>query len=158
MLSTRHLARAVAVALLAVALSPLMAQTLHRCGNTFSQTPCGEGTTSGLRVGSGAHPVASATPGSVAGTSVAGPALSPAAQMCAQTALSQLALGPGFTTQVRSAARGPTEAIKYANDTIVARSWNLALSVHNAGGAQVAAHALRCHVSEDEQRVLKVAR
>jgi hypothetical protein len=151
MLSTRHMSRAISVALLALAMSPLLAQTLHRCGNTFSQTPCGEGTTSTLRAGSGAV-ATPAVPGS-SGTA----AVAPGAKVCIDAAMGQLGLPPGFTPVVRSAKRAPAEAIKFANDTIVARTWDVTVSVHNAAGSQVDVQSARCHLSEDEQRVLKLS-
>jgi hypothetical protein len=149
MLSTRHMSRAIAVALLALAMSPLLAQTLHRCGNTFSQTPCGEGTTSALRAGSG--PVAA-----TAAPNASGVAVAPGAKVCADAAVGQLGLPPGFSSVVRSAKRGPAEAIKFANDTLVTRTWDVTVGVHNGAGTPVDVQSVRCNLSEDEQRVLKL--
>lgn len=144
MLNTRQFAKAVSLALLALAMSPLLAQSkLYRCGNNFSQTPCG----SDAAVKPVPNPAVSVGGQATLGT-----------QVCTLEILKSMASPPGFTATVVSAKRGPAETIKYADEALVTRTYDVTVAVHNPMGTMVGTQSMRCNLSEDEQRVLKTSR
>lgn len=117
------------------------AQTLYRCGNTYSQTPCAASAAS-ARITANAVPDAS--PGSAG------------QELCASEGVAQLAFPDPDSTRVRTITKVGTEVIQYAGKPIAARRYNLLINTKNAQGAYTGDRAYLCYLSEDERRVLKV--
>ena len=117
------------------------AQTLYRCGNTYSQTPCAADAAS-ARVSANAAPDAA--------TGSAGP------ELCASEGIAQLGFADPESTRVRSVTRAGTEVIQYAGKPMAARRYNLVINTRNSQGAYPGERSYPCYLSEDERRVLKV--
>jgi hypothetical protein len=117
------------------------AQKLYRCGNTFSQTPCG------------ADAAAVRVPGAAAPTTASG---SPG-QVCAQQVVASLSANGG-TARIDSVASAGTEVIQYANQPIAAHLYAVTLTRLDAKGREQGQVSVQCYLSEDDQRVLKVLR
>src|ERR1043165_7471953 len=84
------------------------AQTLYRCGKTYSQVPC-------------ASDAASARVSSVT------PDARPGREVCTTEGVSRLGLPDPEGVKVVSVQRGAAEVIQYAGKSIVARRYDLAL-------------------------------
>jgi hypothetical protein len=123
-------------------MSPVFGQKLYRCGNSFSQTPCG----------ADAVAVGKTKPASTSPVSTTQGAI-----VCAKAVQHKLDLPPGHTAAVEYSKRGPAETITYADQPIVTRTVNVTVVVRNAMGANVGQTNAMCNVSEDEQRVLKMS-
>ena len=120
--------------MLALAALPASAQTLYRCGNTYSQTPCAA-EAQAVRVYAASAPKSAPGPRGFA--------------LCAaQLPEAQAA---------RAKPEGPrrTEVIAYAGQPMQARRFDLTVP---AEGADPATLRLICWLSEDEARVLQVER
>jgi hypothetical protein len=117
------------------------AQTLYRCGNTYSQTPCAADAASARVPSSAAPDPASGTAGQ---------------ELCATDGLAQLAFPDPESTRIRSVNRAGTEVIQYAGKSVVARRYNLLVNTRNVQGAYTGERVYPCYLSEDERRVLKV--
>jgi len=117
------------------------AQQLYRCGSTFSQTPCATAA-SAVRVPSGAAPDA--------------PPASQPKELCSAATVGVMQLPDANMARVESVVKGSSEAIQYAGQPMVARTYLVSVNVANACGMYAGAKVHTCYVSEDEQRVLKV--
>lgn len=113
------------------------AQTLYRCGNTYSQVPC-------------AADAASARMSSHT------PAVPPGREVCTTEGLARLGLPDPEGVKIVSVQRAGTEVIQYAGKSLVARRYDMALNPRNAHGAYTGVQHFACYLSEDEQRVLRV--
>lgn len=131
---------ALATGLLA-ATAPAGAQTLYRCGNTYSQTPCAADAAS-ARMSSSAPP--DAAPGAAG------------RELCASDGVARLGLPDPEAVRVRSVTRAGTEVIQYAGKPIAARHYVLVLNAKNAQGGYDGDRRYSCYLSEDERRVLQV--
>jgi hypothetical protein len=133
----------VRVWLLAAALAwPAMggAQTLYRCGNTYSQVPCAPDAASAR--------VSAAAPDTVPGTS--------GKELCATEGVNQLRFPDPDSTRIVAITKAGSEAIPYAGKHVAARKYQLVINTRNAVGAYAGEQAYFCYLSEDERRVLKV--
>jgi len=114
------------------------AATLYRCGNTFSQVPCGD----------------NAKPVQISGGEAGRAALPP--EMAKHVCVSDLKKWVPFpdpdSIKVESMSRGAPEIIEYAGTKLMARRYDLRISAPNAPGGQ----NYRCFASEDNQRILKI--
>lgn len=125
------------------------AQTMYRCGNTFSQTPCGSDAKAGV------------TPRGENGGGAASTADAGAARPRAQPCLAELAQrvgveGPGALKIGRM--EGPkVEAIDVKGEKLVVRTYEFTALTRNAYGGQTPAASFTCHLSEDEQRVVRLS-
>jgi hypothetical protein len=137
-----RVATATFAALTALSSLPATAQTLYRCGKTFSQTPCAID----------AQPLKLHRGGDTAVPAEA----STGAHACADAARAQLNLPPRHTLEIERAQAGKAEAIVYADQPMVARTFTVELTQMN-GPVLVGTHTARCHLSEDGRRVLKLA-
>lgn len=113
---------------------PSGAQTLYRCGNTYSQTPCA-GEAQAVRVYAASAPKAAPGPRGVA--------------LCA----AQLPEAQAARAKPEGARR--TEVITYAGQPMQARRYDLTVP---AEGTDPAPSRLSCWLSEDEARVLQLER
>jgi hypothetical protein len=121
--------------------SPLVgAQTMYRCGNVYSQTPC----------------ASDAAPVKARGTAVADTAPGPkGADLCTATAVRELGLDDGAAMQVVSVAKAPAEVIQYADQPTATRKYLVTLGVKSAAVVYGGPRTYACHLSEDERRVLR---
>lgn len=119
----------------------VQAQTLYRCGNTYSQTPCAADAAP-ARISAGAAPdAASASQGST---------------VCANEGVAQMRFPDPESTRILSVSRAGTEVIQYAGKPLAARRYNLTLNTKGPSGAYLGERVYTCYLSEDERRVLKV--
>jgi len=121
---------------------PVAAQTMYRCGSTYSQTPCGPAAT------------ATRTPSDVPAD---GPADQQPGAICAREAPGQLNVPDPTQMRVLSTSAGRAEVIQYAGQPMAARRFELSISTVNSAGVWLPARAYTCHLSEDQQRLLKFA-
>ncbi|MET0333433.1 MAG: hypothetical protein ABW190_04115 [Rhizobacter sp.] len=117
------------------------AQTLYRCGNTYSQTPCAADAASARLSANAAPDVAAGSGGQ---------------ELCASEGVAQLGFPDPESTRVRSITRAGTEVIQYAGKALAARRYNMVLNTKNSSGAYTGERSYHCYLSEDERRVLKV--
>ncbi|HET7795977.1 MAG TPA: hypothetical protein VFL64_21490 [Rhizobacter sp.] len=117
------------------------AQTLYRCGNTYSQTPCAADAAP-ARISAGAAPDAA-------------PGLS-GKELCLTEGLSQLGLAEQPHLRIGAVTRAGSEAIAYAGKTVAARKYHLPVNTQNAAGLYTGEQVFVCYLSEDERRVLKM--
>jgi hypothetical protein len=118
-----------------------MAQTLYRCGNTYSQTPCAPDAAP-ARISAGAAPE------QAAGHS--------GKDLCATDGVAQMRFPDPDSTRVVAVAQGGAEVIQYAGKPIASRRFNVTLNTKNEVGAYQGERVYACYLSEDERRVLKV--
>lgn len=116
------------------------AQTMYRCGNVYSQTPCASDATT---VRPRANTVADAAPGAQG------------ADLCSATAVRELALDDGAPVQIASVAKAPAEVIQYADKPTATRQYLVNLKVKNATVVYAGPRTYTCNLSEDERRVLR---
>lgn len=121
------------------------AQTMYRCGNTFSQKPCGDGATAVKVPGAGASGAASP------GTTAPGGSTSQAA--CTRAALGAR---PTERLRVESVEFGGTEVIQYAGSSVAAKLYRISLAESAVDGSTLGYRSVTCYMSEDGQRVLRV--
>ncbi len=129
-------------ALLLLCLLPALAsaQQLYRCGNTFSQKPCGTDATT-VRV-----------PGAAVPTSGGGG--SPG-QVCGQRVIASMS-AQGGSAQIDSVQTAGTEVIQYAKQSVAAHLYAVTLSRIDSQGRSLGQVTVQCYLSEDDQRVLRV--
>lgn len=119
------------------------AQQLYRCGNTFSQTPCA-GDAAAVRMpppGGGQ----AAAPGAGGG------------QACESAAIAALSRSDGSALRVDGIEGGRSEVIQYAQQAIVSRKYTVRVSSVAPTGVSLGQRSVTCYLSEDGQRVLKLA-
>jgi hypothetical protein len=137
-------ARPIRTALLATALALAAtlagAQTMYRCGNVYSQTPCAS---DAATVRPRANAVADTAPGPQG------------AELCSATAARELGLDDGAPVQVASVAKAPAEVIQYADKPTATRKYVVSLKVKSALAVYDGPRTYACHLSEDERRVLQ---
>jgi len=115
------------------------AQTMYRCGNVYSQTPCASDATA---VRARSNPVADAAPGPQG------------ADLCTEAAVRELGLDDGAPVRVASVTKAPAEVIQYANQPTATRKYLVTIGVKNAAMVYEGPRTYACHLSEDERRVL----
>jgi hypothetical protein len=129
----------IAVLLAAAALSA-SAQQMYRCGSTYSQTPCGPTAT------------ATRTPADVPADKPDGGA---AGATCGTHAARLLDLPDPAALRVVSTSPGRSEVIQYSGQPVVARRYELRVSMVSPAGVWLPARSYSCFLSEDQQRILK---
>ncbi|MCK6432426.1 MAG: hypothetical protein HUU30_12375 [Burkholderiaceae bacterium] len=136
----RHIAAVVAVA---IAVPVAWAQGgLYRCGNTYSQVPCSnDARTASVPTGAAPDPAPGLT----------------GAEVCAAHALRALGTDSGLAGRLESSQRGPAEVIQYAGQPLATRTWRVTLAVRTVEGLAAGHRTFRCHLSEDERRVLRIS-
>jgi hypothetical protein len=118
------------------------AQTMYRCGNVYSQTPCASDAAA-------VRPRADAAPDAAPGAQ--------GADLCSATALRELGLDETAPIQIASVTKAPAEVIQYADKPTATRKYLVSLKVKGAYVAYDGPRTYACHLSEDERRVLKFA-
>jgi hypothetical protein len=134
--------RALVAAGIAAASTLAGAQTMYRCGNVYSQTPCAP---NAAAVRAHADAVADAAPG-LQGE-----------ELCRATTLRELGLDESAPIQIGSVARAPAEVIQYADKPTATHKYVVSLKMRGAYVAYDGPRSYACHLSEDERRVLKFA-
>lgn len=115
------------------------AGTLYRCGNTFSQIPCGN----------------NAQAVQVQGGEVGKSAVSPeqAKHVCVNDLRKWVPFPDPDNLKIESMSRGTPEIIEYAGTKLMARRYELRVNLANAAPGR----NYSCFVSEDNQRILKIS-
>ena len=116
------------------------AQTMYRCGNVYSQTPCAS---DAATVRPRANAVADTAPGPQG------------AELCGATAARELGLDDGAPVQIASVAKAPAEVIQYADKPTATRKYVVRLKIKSALAVYDGPRTYACHLSEDERRVLQ---
>ena len=121
---------------------------MYRCGNTFSQTPCGSDAK--------AAPAPRGEKGGAAANSGEAGGVAPRAQPCLAELAQRVGVeGPGALKIGRM--EGPrVEAIDVKGEKLVVRTYEFTALTRNAYGGQTPAATFTCHLSEDEQRVVRL--
>ena len=115
---------------------------LYRCGNTYSQVPCStDAQAASVPTGAAPDPAPGLT----------------GAEVCAAHALRTLGADSGLAGRLESSQRGPAEVIQYAGQPLATRTWRVTLAVRTVEGLAAGHRAFRCHLSEDERRVLRIS-
>jgi hypothetical protein len=132
---------ALSAACIAAAPALVGAQTLYRCGNVYSQTPCAP---DAAIVRSRANAVADPAPGQQG------------AELCAATVTRELQIDDSTPVQIAAVVKAPAEVIQYADKPTATRKYVVSLRVKPyASFAGPGSYA--CNLSEDERRVLKLS-
>ncbi len=117
------------------------AQTMYRCGNQYSQTPCGkEAETKRLP--------ASAAPDR--GAERDGKAL------CMAVAPTRLGLADPESARFEAVEKSADTVIQHAGQPIAAKTYLMLINPKGPYGAYLGARLYACHLSQDEQRILKI--
>jgi hypothetical protein len=119
--------------------TPAAAQQLYRCGNTYSQTPCGA---NAAAVRSHGDAVADTAPGPRGG------------ELCSAAVAQELQLDDSGTVQVDTVTKAPAEVIQYADKPTATHKFIVTLKV-KPYAPYAGPRAFACNLSEDERRVLK---
>ena len=120
---------------------PATSQTLYRCGNQFSQTPCSKDAPA-ARLRSSAAPDRPETPGGK--------------DLCIAQASKMLGFNEPQPEVFDSVSKMPAQVIQYAGTPIAAKSYWLQSRGRVHQGLMVPAISLECFLSDDEQRLLKL--
>ncbi|MEK8031340.1 hypothetical protein AACH06_10975 [Ideonella sp. DXS29W] len=126
-----------------LALWPMVghSQQLYRCGNTFSQTPCGADTATVKVPGAGVPSSGSQRPG----------------EACAQQAIAATT-AQGGSARIVGVQTAGTEVIQYAKQPVAAHLYSVQIARVDSQGRDLGQVTVQCYTSEDDQRVLKVVR
>ena len=116
------------------------AQQLYRCGNVYSQTPCGP---DAATVRARSNPVADAAPGPRG------------ADLCSATAAQELQIDDSAPMQIGTVTKATAEVIQYADKPTSTRKYIVNVKPKGAYSAYDGPRSFACNLSEDERRVLK---
>jgi hypothetical protein len=130
-------------ALLLAGLQPAFAQTVYRCGNTISQTPCSPDAEAKRVLG--VPPAPASRPASPIGQA-----------LCAEAALQQTGTPEPASARVTQLAPRRVEVIRYANQSLAAFRFELAVDAKTAYGLYGGPQHFSCWLSEDQARVLQL--
>ena len=120
---------------------PTTAQTLYRCGNQFSQTPCSKDAPP-ARIRSSAAPDRPETPGGK--------------DLCIAQASKMLGFTEPQPEVFDSVNKMPAQVIQYAGTPIAAKTYLLQSRGRVHQGLLVPELSLACFLSDDEQRLLQL--
>jgi len=118
------------------------AGTLYRCGNTFSQIPCGDNAQA-VQV-AGSDSAKNSVPAELA------------RHVCINDLKKWVPFPDPESVKVESISRGTPEIIEYAGAKLMARRYDLKVNARNGYGGYTGAQNFSCFASEDNQRILKV--
>jgi hypothetical protein len=124
------------------AMAPAAAQTLYRCGNEFSQTPCSKDAPA-TRMRSSSAPERAETPGGK--------------ELCIAEASKVLGFNEPQPDLFDSVTKAPAQVIQYAGTPIAAKTYVLQNRDRVQQGLLVPAQSLVCHLSDGERRLLRLA-
>jgi hypothetical protein len=129
--------RAIGALLLAALPCVAGAQAMYRCGNTFSQKPCGD---------------------NAAAVKVPGTEVTSATGASTPDAVCSRAIHGGGRYRIDNVESGGTDTVAYAGQTVAAKLYRVSLTLLDENGRSMGRSAAVCYLSEDGQRVLKVER
>lgn len=132
-------ARLLAATCIAASESAAGVQTLYRCGNVYSQTPCAP---DAAAMKARPNAVADAAPGAQGG------------ELCSATVMRELQLDESGPVQIGSVTKAPAEVIQYADKPTATRKYIVSLKVKPTAPFD-GPRSCTCHLSEDERRVLR---
>lgn len=138
-LKMHPLSRVIALSAFFAVASHATAQNLYRCGNTFSQTPCGQ----------------DAKAVRTAPSTASAPSVIKGKELCESAAPQSLGLKDPESTRFRT-VRGKAEVIQYAGQPVVAVKYAMGVNTRNQYGAYTGEVTYHCFLSEDEQRLLQI--
>jgi hypothetical protein len=128
------------VLMLCSVFAPVQAQPLYRCGNTYSQTPCGADAQQKNLPSSQAPDAAAGTQGY---------------ELCVTHARKAMRAPDPASTQARQVGTRTSEVIPFADKSIVAHRYDIEIEPRLASGMYGNPVAYSCWLSEDQRRVLK---
>lgn len=128
--------------LLAVAAGAVQAQTLYRCGNTYSQVPCAPDAV--------ARPGRSDAPAEKTG----GPQ---GYELCASHAPTAIDTPEPHSARVQQIGLRKAEVIQYADKPVASHRYDLSVDAKTAYGVFSGPQPYSCWLSEDQRRVLQFA-
>jgi len=120
------------------------AQTLYKCGNTYSQTPCAA-TAEEVTVPKGRT-------ATTASTEVPGQGL----EMCCAAVPQGSGLKDPYSAVIESISGPQHDTLRIGDQLIVAKRYDVMMNAKNSYGAYAGARLYRCFVSVDEKRLLEV--
>lgn len=118
-----------------------MAQPMYRCGNTYSQIPCDKAAEP-VRVFQDAK---KAPPAGLRGK-----------ELCKASVPASMNLKDPYSAKVETLGAPTPEVIKYAEEPIVAKRYDVAMNAKNSYGAYTGIKVYFCYLSDDEMRLLRV--
>ncbi len=124
------------------------AQTMYRCGNTFSQKPCGDSATT-VKVPANAAPSEASAPAPAQASGGAG-------QACSSAAISAASRNDGSKLRVEGIRPAGTGVVQYAGQAVAGRKYVVQLAAVSPTGMPLGQVALTCYLSEDDRRVLRI--
>lgn len=128
--------------LLAVAAGAVQAQTLYRCGNTYSQVPCAPDAV--------ARQGRSDAPAEKSG----GPQ---GYELCASHAPTAIDTPEPHSARVQQIGLRKAEVIQYADKPVASHRYDLSVDAKTAYGVFSGPQPYSCWLSEDQRRVLQFA-
>lgn len=127
---------------LLLALPTAQAQTIYRCGNTISQTPCG--------------PDAQVRQLPSAGPKASAPAALKGQALCTEFAIQHSATPDPASARVSLLQPRRAEVIRYADQPVTAYRYDLSIDVKTAQGLYIGPQRYSCWLSEDQLRLLQM--
>jgi hypothetical protein len=128
---------------LCAATLPVQAQTMYRCGNTYSQTPC-----------SADAKAAKVSPGEAPDKA----ARLQGYELCAAAAPGKAATPEPESARVQPLGQRVSEVIQYAGQPLSTHRYDLTVDAKSQYGVYTGPVAYSCWVSEDQARILQFGR
>ena len=117
------------------------AQTMYRCGNQYSQTPCGKDAET-KRLPASAVPDRGAE--------------GDGKTLCMSVAPTRLGLADPDSARFEAVEKSADTVIQHAGQPIAAKTYLMLINPKGPYGAYLGARPYVCHLSQDEQRILKI--
>lgn len=120
--------------------SSVAAQSIYKCGNTYSQNPCSDEQTP-ARI----HRDTATTPAGLSGK-----------ELCRSVVPHSVSLKDAYSARIDYVSNSSAEAITVYGESIVARRYDVAMNAKNSYGAYTGAKIYRCYLSIDGARLIAV--
>ena len=120
------------------------AQTLYKCGSTFSQTPCAS-TAEEVTVPKGRT-------ATTASTEVPGQGL----EMCRAAVPRMSGVKDPYSAVIESIGEVRHDTLRIGDESVIVKRYDVLMNAKNSYGAYAGAKLYRCFVSVDEKRLLEV--
>jgi hypothetical protein len=117
------------------------AQTMYRCGNQYSQTPCGNDAQAKRLPASAAPDRGAEGDGKT---------------LCMAVAPTRLGLADPESARFEAVEKSADTVIQHAGQPIAAKTYLMLINPKGPYGAYLGASLYACHLSQDEQRILKI--
>lgn len=127
---------------LTLAMPLVQAQTVYRCGNTVSQTPCG--------------PDAQVRQLPSAGPKASAPAALKGQALCTEFAIQHSGTPDPASARVKLLQPRRAEVIRYADQPVAAYRYDLSVDVKTAHDLYIGPQRYSCWLSEDQARLLQM--